>query len=106
MRQAARTDTNHRAIVTALRTAGAQVLDLHGVGNNCPDLLVYSNAYGPIDGWWLMEIKSGNGKQTAGQRAFAIRWPVTVVRTPEQALDEIGMFRERRLVDKILRRRC
>ena len=82
MRQAARTDANHRAIVTALRKAGAQVLDLHRVGNDCPDLLVNSVA-GEL---FLMEIKSGRAKQTAGQRAFARRWPVTVVRTPDEAL--------------------
>ena len=93
MRQAARTDANHRAIVAALRKAGAQVRDLHRVGKDFPDLLVYSVR---ADRLWLMEVKSGRGKQTAGQRAFAARWPVHVVRTPEEALKIIhfSMFEE------------
>ena len=38
--RAKRVDVNQREIVHALRTLGATVQDLSGVGSGCPDLLI------------------------------------------------------------------
>lgn len=95
-RRVMRHDANHNSIVQALRKCGAKVLDLSGVGSDCPDLLV---------GWrssmFLMEVKNPDnwyGKKglTEGQRKFADGWsgnPVLVVKTVEEALKAIGCIK-------------
>jgi hypothetical protein len=55
MRRNARTDTNQREIVQALRDRGATVLHLHQLGKGCPDILV---GYGGCN--YLIELKDGS----------------------------------------------
>lgn len=85
-------DANHAAIVKALRAAGRSVLELHGVGAGCPDLLC---------GWGrgqmaLLEVKNPDGRNRVeeSQRAFAASWrgpaPV-VVRSVAEALAATGV---------------
>jgi len=78
MRYRRRTDENQREIMQALRTLGFCVFDLSNVGRGCPDLLV--GRKGRI---WLIEVKNTAGRNRIGeaQAAFAIDWPVTVIRT-------------------------
>ncbi len=60
--RAARTDDNQRAIVAALRAAGASVQLLHTVGRGCPDLLV---GYGGVN--LLVEVKDA-GRPASARR--------------------------------------
>lgn len=85
-----RKDGNHHAIARAFRQAGASVLDLSGVGDGCPDLLI---GIAGVD--LLVEIKLPVGKRggTAHsdlnqyQRAFHGSWrgrtPVVVRRVED-----------------------
>ena len=67
-------------IVEALRDVGARTWLLSGRGN--PDLLVlFHGVYTPL------EIKTGTGKRTKNQ----LDVPWRLVRTPEEALREIGV---------------
>lgn len=70
MRRAARTDDNHVDIVRAFEKYGCAVLQLHAVGQGCPDLLV---AFG--EAMVMVEVKTKTGKLTAQQRAFTEKWP-------------------------------
>lgn len=83
-----RRDTNHKAIVEALRAAGASVVDLSQVGRGCPDLLV---GRGGVTR--LLEVKEPGGKLNHDQVDFIARWrgtEVRVVTTPEDALRAVG----------------
>ncbi len=86
MRRAARTDEPHRAIVQALRQVGCDVIDLSGVGRNCPDLLAAHRGI-----LYLFEVKSEHGKLSRGQADFAARFPVHVVRSIDEALAVLGV---------------
>lgn len=90
MRRAPRTDANQADVVAALRTRGALVQSLAGVGAGVPDLLV---------GWrgalWLLEVKTPKGKLTLDQADWlASGWghirTVTVVYGVDDALQAIG----------------
>lgn len=92
MRRRARIDSNHREIVAALRDVGATVLDLSGVGNGAPDLLI---GYRGCN--LLLEVKRpDSGPVKAGlrpeQAAWHQRWAghVTTVRTIADALAAVG----------------
>lgn len=82
MRRAARTDHSQKAIVAALRAAGAFVW----VIGRPVDLLVFYRS------WRLLECKTGNRKRRdqPEQEAFCKTFEVPVVRTPEEALQAIG----------------
>ena len=91
MRKHGKLDSNHREIVAALRQCGAFVQSVADVGNGCPDLIV---AYhGRI---FMMEIKDGAGKLTAGEDAWVAECEriggvaVHIVRSAEDALRVIG----------------
>ncbi len=93
MRRAKR-DSNHAAIVQALKAAGRSVLDLSAVGGGCPDILVGWNG-----GMLLMEIKcprkqGGADRLMPNQKAWHVAWrgrePV-VVRSVEEALRATGV---------------
>ena len=95
MRQAARTDDNHEAIVRALRGVGAFVQSLAAVGKGCPDLVVCHR--GKVE---LIEVKNLDGKGRAlspderDWHALALargRYYVHVVVNAEQALDVVGV---------------
>ena len=95
MRLAARTDSNHREIVSALRKVGCEVLSLAAVGNGCPDLLVL----GPDGLLRLIEVKDGNKppsrrKLTPHQVSFHQRWPVSVVTDWAEALNVVAWRRD------------
>lgn len=86
-------DSNQDAIVEALTSADATVIDLHKIKFGCPDILV-----GAVGKWHLMEIKNpdtayGKAGLTKAQRAWHSAWraPVHIVTTVEDALDVIGM---------------
>ena len=86
MRRAAKTDSNHTAIVRALRRAGCNVLSLAAVGNGCPDLLAYRAGL-----LYLLEVKDGNKppskiKLNRHQIRFHSDWPVHVVTNEIEAL--------------------
>lgn len=86
MRRAAKIDANHALVVGALRACGARVLSLAAVGKGCPDLLVLHRGV-----LRLLEIKDGSKPKsaqalTADQVEFHAQWPVTVVRSVEQAV--------------------
>ena len=90
MRRAARVDANHAAIVGALRACGAQVLSLAAVGNGVPDILAYHG--GKLR---LIEVKDGakppsERALTAQQAIFHSLWPVTIVKSLEDAVAALG----------------
>ena len=66
MRRAARRDTNHAALVEALRDAGLAVSDLGGVGGGVPDLYVSRAGRG----LWV-EIKAPKGGKPRGAQQAA-----------------------------------
>lgn len=91
MRRAAKVDSNHGDVVSALRRAGATVQSLATVGHGCPDLIVFYR------GLYLVEVKDGSRppserKLTGDQEEWIKRWggPVYVVTSPAEALKAIG----------------
>jgi hypothetical protein len=96
MRRAARTDTNHSAMVSAFRKLGCSVLSLASLGRGVPDLLV---SLGGIT--WLVEVKMPKGKETGDQIAFISGWKgcralvrdldgvLTVVRSLQEQSDRL-----------------
>lgn len=85
--RAKRVDANHQEIKRAFERMGCDVLDLSGVGKDCPDLLVRVRA---IDRWMLVEVKTAKGRIKPGQAAFAERWPVLVARTVDDAIKAVS----------------
>jgi len=69
MRRAARVDSNHLLIVSAFCKLGCSVLSLAAVGKGVPDLLVAISGV-----TWLVEIKSGKGKENDLQLEWAKSW--------------------------------
>jgi Holliday junction resolvase len=69
MRRAARVDANHVEIVSAFRKLGCSVLSLAGIGKGVPDLLVAVQGI-----TWLVEVKSGKGKENDDQIEWAENW--------------------------------
>lgn len=89
MRFAARRDEAEDPIVDALRTVGAVVRRLDGL--DLPDLLVAFRG-----AWHLIEVKTGRANLRRGQEAFvllaaSVGAPIHVCRTPEEALEAIGI---------------
>jgi len=94
---AARVDDNQKAVVDALRAAGATVQHLHKVGQGCPDLAV-----GYRGATYLIEVKDGSkppSKQslTDAQERWHRDWRghAVVVNSPEAALAAIGVIQVR-----------
>jgi Holliday junction resolvase len=88
MRRKPRVDSNHHAIVFALRQSGCSVLSLAAIGNGCPDLLA-----GKLGVNLLIECKDGCRSPsrrvlTDEQLEFLDGWRGTavVVESPEEAL--------------------
>lgn len=85
MRRAAKVDATQQAIVKALRDAGAYV---YVIGLPVDLLTCYRGR------WAVLECKSVGSRpraDRAAQTAFVERYRVPVVRTPEEALDAIGV---------------
>ena len=94
MRRAAKIDSNHIQVVSALRAAGASVQSLASVGKGVPDLLVAIRGVN-----LLMEVKDGNKPKSAQKLTDdQLKWhgawqgPVCVVDGPEAALRMIGVI--------------
>ena len=85
-RFARKIDKNQPEIVGALRGAGCQVLSLAPLGNGAADLLVRRGM-----GLHLLEVKGPTGDLTADQREFHAFWPVTIVRSIDEALRAVGL---------------
>jgi hypothetical protein len=94
--RAARVDQNHDQVVIALRSAGATVQSLAGVGKGVPDLLV-----GYKGQTLLMEVK--DGFKPPSKRSLnedQLRWhgswkggALAVVDSPDAALRMIGVIK-------------
>lgn len=79
-----RTDSNHAAIVEALRAAGWRVQSLTEVGNGCPDLFIWKPFSDLVR---LVEIKTPTGRLTEAQSELVTDGcPVRIVRSVEDAL--------------------
>jgi VRR-NUC domain len=81
-----RRDGNHAAITEALVKCGALVADLSGCSGGIPDILVLYRGR-----FFLLELKVKNGKLRDSQIEFAKRFPVSVCRSPREALVAIGV---------------
>jgi hypothetical protein len=83
----AKRDENEPEIVKALKLAGAKVDRLSGRGT--PDLLVGFRLKN-----WLLEVKKPKEHLTDDQQVWHMDWTghgqVTIVRTPNEALEAIG----------------
>ena len=90
MRKRAKVDSTHGEIVAAFRQAGWQVLSLATLGNGAPDLLVYGYAPTRGRGIHLIEVKRPKGKLRHEQELFGARWPVTVLRSADEAFAWMG----------------
>ncbi len=98
-RRAARQDANHGAVRDALRAVGCSVLDLSGVGDGCPDLLVgIRGVTGLPSVLVLMEVKDGDKvpskqKLTKAQNQFFMEWgedfPLYTVNSVDAALQVV-----------------
>lgn len=87
MRRAARVDANQAEIMAAFRKLGWLVLDMSGVGQGCPDLLVKDRS-GALH---LVEVKDGKKPPSAReltppQVKFHAVWPVVRVISVEDVL--------------------
>lgn len=97
MRRAAKVDSNHSAIVKALRAIGCSVLDLSRVGKGCPDLLVARVALDGRRRSVLLEVKDGERspsrrKATTDQLDFFEHWrgEAYIVQSVAQAIEAMG----------------
>jgi Holliday junction resolvase len=83
MRKTHRRDANQFPLVRELLACGFSVADTSQVGGDFPDLVVARNALNV-----LVEVKTTNGRLTAGQNDFASRWrgPVILARSAEDVL--------------------
>lgn len=94
MRTVGRTDSNQRAIVKALRDAGASVFSLANMGKGCPDLLVSRRKV-----TMLLEVKDGSlppskRKLTPDEMYFHNTWPglIFVVESVEEAIKTLELY--------------
>ena len=81
-RRAAKVDSNQGLVVDTLRANGWLVMSLAPLGKGKPDLLAYRQGV-----WHLIEVKGLNGKLTPMQETFHGLWPVTILRTVDDALE-------------------
>lgn len=100
MRRRAKVDSNHKAIVTALRKAGCSVQSLAEVGDGCPDILVgvaSRHEWHAPRRMFLAEIKDGSKspserRLTPDQEQWHREWkgpPVLIIESIEQALEAV-----------------
>lgn len=89
MRKVARTDSNHKEIVSTLRMLGCSVISLAPIGNGVPDLLC---GYRGVT--FLCEIKDGNKPPSArmltpDEREFFQSWRggiLTIIHSSDEAI--------------------
>ncbi len=82
-------DHNQAAIVEALRKAGISVQSMASLGRGVPDLLCADDKQ-----VWLVEVKGPKGKLRPEQIEWIAAWrgAVHVIRTPEEALQLVGVL--------------
>jgi hypothetical protein len=90
MTYARKTDGNQAVIIQALRLAGYNVYDASWCGRGHPDLIVSSGRH-----VWLVECKIPGAKLTPAEVLFASQHPVTVVYSPEDAVEKLNQLRYR-----------
>jgi hypothetical protein len=86
-------DANHKAVKGWYEELYCSVLDLHKVGESCPDLLI-----GCAGRDELVEIKSEEGNLKPHQVTFHRDWrgaKVAVVRTKADVINHVMNIRER-----------
>ena len=90
MKQRARVDKNHKAIVECLRKLGCCVLSLSAQGKGCPDLLISYQMQ-----CYLIEVKDIGGKLRESQKEFMRTWgsPVYVVRSNNEVVSLLNKLR-------------
>jgi hypothetical protein len=91
MRRAARADGNQPQIVAAFRGLGCSWLDLHRVGEGCPDGLAGADG---VD--QLVEIKTPGEHMNADQKEFAFSWrgrEVALIYTVEDVVNCVKVMR-------------
>lgn len=81
-RRAAKIDANHSEIVSALRKCGWFVKSTAAMGDGFPDAIVLR-----YDVLRLVEIKGAKGTLTAKQKMFHAIWPVTILRSVQDAVE-------------------
>jgi Holliday junction resolvase len=89
MRWGAHQDSTHKPLVAALRAVGVTVVRISSQEAGCPDLLV-----GHRSRTYLLEVKGPNTPVDPKQEKWHRNWrgaPVHVVRTPEEALEALGL---------------
>lgn len=101
---AAKTDSNQRLIVAALRKAGCSVELLHRVGGGVPDLLVGRNGSRDRRNY-LLEVKAPTGKLNEEQEDWHAAWrgQVCTVRSVPEALEAVGAKDKGHFVEATLR---
>lgn len=84
MRKHGRVDSNHAAVVTALRKIGCSVQSLADVGNGCPDLLVGYHGEN-----YALEVKVPGADLTPDEEAWEERWVgnYAVVHSAQEAIN-------------------
>lgn len=89
MRRAARTDSNHTAVLEALRKLGCLAHSTAALGDGFPDIAVYSPF---LDRVLLLEVKDGAKppsarRLTPDELAFQAKgWPVVTVLCVDDAI--------------------
>jgi Holliday junction resolvase len=87
--RAKRVDCNQKDIVHALRTFGATVVDLSGVGKGCPDLLI-----GFKGKTYLIEVKKDSkAKFTPQQLQFNELWIGGIIARIESIDEAIALLK-------------
>jgi Holliday junction resolvase len=87
--RAKRVDVNQKDIVLALKSFGATVVDLSGVGKGCPDLLIGFN-----NKTYLIEVKRDKqAKFTPQQLQFYELWRGGIIARIETIDDAIDLLR-------------
>lgn len=88
--RAKRVDCNQKDIAHALKTFGATVVDLSGVGKGCPDLLV-----GFKNKTYLIEIKKDSkAKFTPQQLQFNELWTGGIIARIESIDEAIALLND------------
>lgn len=88
-----RADKNHSEVRGWYEELFCSVVDLHGVGGGCPDLLV-----GFAGRSELVEVKTEHGQLEPSQVTFGKTWrgsKITVVRTHADVINHVQNVRER-----------
>lgn len=86
-------DANHAQVVSWYQELFCSVVDLHGVGFGCPDLLV-----GLAGRSELVEVKTDEGQLLPSQKRFGRDWrgsKVVIVRTHQDVIDHVTRVRSR-----------